>query len=220
MIALLKTLIRKYILTGFLVLIPVFLTGWVLITLFRITDKALALIPRAYRPETLIGFNIPGLGMLISFLLVFVLGAFVANVIGRKFLATGEKLLEKIPIVRWFYFSSKQILEAVFAKEGDSFRRVVLIEYPRKGLYSVGFVTGESKGEVDRKVPGPSLTVFIPTTPNPTSGFLYIVPETETIPLSWSVEDAFRMVVSAGVILPTEANQCPGPVRSAEEPLQ
>ena len=200
----LRVIIRRYVLTGILVLIPLFLTVWVLLTLVRFTDKALALIPVAYRPEAIIGFPIPGLGLILSFLIVFVIGALVANVIGRRLLMLGEKVLEKIPLLRWFYFSSKQMLEAIFLKGQDSFRRVVLIQYPRKGLYSIGFVTGESRGELKDKVPGRSYTVFIPTTPNPTSGFLYIVPEEETVPLSWSVDEAFRMIISAGVLLPEE----------------
>jgi uncharacterized membrane protein len=198
----LRVLIRKYMLTGMLFLIPLFLTGWVLITLVHFTDMALALIPIPYRPERLIGFAIPGLGLILSLLIVFVIGALVANVIGRQFLGLGEKVLEKIPLLRWFYFSSKHMLEAIFLKDSDSFRRVVLIQYPRKGLYSIGFVTGTSKGELKEKIPGRSYTVFIPTTPNPTSGFLYVVPEEETIPITWSVDEAFRMIISAGVLLP------------------
>jgi len=192
-------------LTGILALLPVLLTGWALMTLMKFTDKALGLIPPAYRPEELIGFPIPGLGLVLSIMVVFVIGAFVANVIGRKLLNLGENILEKIPLLRWFYFSTKQVLEAIFVKGEDSFRRVVLVQYPRKGLYSIGFVTGESAGDLAEKVPGRSFTVFIPTTPNPTSGFLYVIPEEETVPLDWGVDEAFRMIISAGVILPKEA---------------
>ncbi|UCF30004.1 MAG: DUF502 domain-containing protein [bacterium] len=201
---LLRTIIRKYVLTGILVLIPLFLTGWVLRTLVRFTDRALALIPLSYRPEAFIGFPIPGLGLILSLLIVFVIGALVANVIGRGVLVLGERILEKIPLLRWFYFSSKQMLEAIFVQGHDSFRRVVLVQYPRMGLYSIGFVTGESRGDLKEKIPGRSFTVFIPTTPNPTSGFLYIIPEEETVALDWSVDEAFRMVISAGVLLPHE----------------
>ena len=199
-----RTIVRRYMLTGVLVLIPLLLTVWALLTVFRWTDKVLALIPAQYRPEALLGFPIPGLGLIMSFLLILIIGAFVANVIGRKLLALGEKLVEKIPLLRWFYFSSKQMLEAIIMKEEDRFRRVVLVQYPRKGMYSIAFITGESTGELRKKVPGRSYTIFIPTTPNPTSGFLYIVPESEIIPLTWRVDEAFRMIVSAGVILPSE----------------
>lgn len=191
--------------TGIIALLPVLLTGWALMTLVRFTDKALGLIPPAYRPEELVGFPIPGLGLVLSIMVVFVIGAFVANVIGRKFLSLGENILEKIPLLRWFYFSTKQVLEAIFVKGEDSFRRVVLVQYPRKGLYSIGFVTGESEGDLAEKVPGRSFTVFIPTTPNPTSGFLFVIPEAETVPLEWGVDEAFRMIISAGVLLPEEA---------------
>jgi uncharacterized membrane protein len=203
-----KAAIRKYILTGLLVLIPIFLTGWVLLTLFNLTDRVLNLIPRVYRPEELLGFPIPGLGLILTVAIIFVIGGLVANVIGRKLVATGERILEKIPFLRWFYFSSKQIIEAVFISSQDSFRRAVLLEYPRKGIYSIAFITGESSGQLGENVPR-SFTVFVPTTPNPTSGYLIVVPEAETIPLNWSVDEAFRVIISAGVIMPGEEGKIP-----------
>ena len=204
MLKIIKTVVRRYILTGLLVLIPLFLTVWVVLNLLRWTDRALAFIPLAYRPEALIGFPIPGLGLIITFAILFVIGAFVANFMGRELLALGERILEKIPFLRWFYFSSKQLLESIFLTDGENYSRVILVEYPRKGLYSIGFVTGETEGELTEKVPGRSFTVFIPTTPNPTSGYLFIIPEVETMPLSWTVEEAFKMIISAGVLLPEE----------------
>jgi uncharacterized membrane protein len=203
-----KSVIKKYILTGLLVLIPLFLTGWILLTLFHWTDRVLGLIPRVYRPEELLGFPIPGLGLILTVAIIFVIGGLVANVVGRKLVAMGERILEKIPFLRWFYFSSKQIIEAVFMSTQDSFRRAVLLEYPRKGLYSIGFITGESIGQLEESVPR-SFTVFVPTTPNPTSGYLIVVPQAETIPLDWSVDEAFRVIVSAGVIMPGEEGKVP-----------
>jgi uncharacterized membrane protein len=203
-----RAAVRKYILTGLLVLIPMLLTLWVLLTLFNWTDRVLNLIPRAYRPEELIGFPIPGLGLILTVAIIFVIGGLVANVIGRKMVATGERILEKIPFLRWFYFSTKQIIEAVFISGQDSFRRAVLLEYPRRGVYSIGFVTGESTGQLGDKVPD-SLTVFVPTTPNPTSGYLIIVPQSDAVPLSWSVEEAFRVIISAGVVMPGDEEKIP-----------
>ena len=203
-----RAAIRKYILTGLLVLIPLFLTGWVLLTLFNWTDRVLHLIPRAYRPDELLGFPIPGLGLILTVAIVFVIGGLVANVIGRKLVATGERILEKIPFLRWFYFSSKQIIEAVFINSQDAFSRAVLLEYPRKGIYSIAFITGESSGQLEECVPR-SVTVFVPTTPNPTSGYLIVVPEAETIPLNWTVDQAFRVIISAGVIMPGEEEKIP-----------
>jgi uncharacterized membrane protein len=203
-----RAAVKKYILTGLLVLIPMFLTLWVLLTLFNWTDRVLNLIPRAYRPEVLIGFPIPGLGLILTVAIIFVIGGLVANVIGRKMVATGEKILEKIPFLRWFYFSTKQIIEAVFISGQDSFRRAVLLEYPRRGIYSIGFITGESTGQLGDKIPD-SLTVFVPTTPNPTSGFLIVVPESDTVPLTWSVEEAFRVIISAGVVMPGDEEKIP-----------
>jgi uncharacterized membrane protein len=203
-----KTTVRKYILTGLLVIIPVFLTVWVLLTFMKWTDRALRLIPPAYRPETLLGFNIPGLGLILSLTIIIVIGALVANVAGRKLVSIGERILEKIPLLRWFYFSSKQVLEAIFISGQDSFRRAVLLEYPRKGIYSIGFITGESVGQLGKRVPD-SYTVFVPTTPNPTSGYLIVVPETETVPLDWTVDEAFRVIISAGVIMPGDEEKVP-----------
>ena len=199
-----RATVKKYIVTGLLVLIPLFLTGWVLLTLMRWTDRALRLIPLAYRPENLLGFSIPGLGLILTIAIVFLIGALVANVAGRKFLSVGERILEKIPLLRWFYFSSKQILEAIFVSGQDSFRRAILVEYPRKGIYSIGFVTGDAGGDFKKHVPTSSFTVFVPTTPNPTSGYLIVVPKEDAIPLEWSVDEAFRVIISAGVIMPGE----------------
>ena len=196
--------IRKYLLTGLLALIPIYLTVWAFLAMVRWTDRILGLIPKAYRPETLFGFPIPGLGLILSLIAVYIIGAFVANVMGRSLLNVGERILEKIPLLRWFYFSSKQLLEAIFVQGQDSFRRAILVEYPRKGIYSIGFVTGEARSELDRQVPGRAYTVFVPTTPNPTSGYLIIVPESEAIPLGFSVDDAFRIIISAGVLMPGE----------------
>jgi uncharacterized membrane protein len=199
-----RTIVKKYLLTGVLVLIPLFLTGWVFLALVRWTDQILGLIPPSFRPEELIGFPIPGLGLILTLVIIFVIGAFVANVIGRSFLSLGERILERIPLLRWFYFSTKQLLEAIFLQGQDSFRRAILVEYPRKGIYSIGFVTGEARGQLNDQVPGPAFTVFVPTTPNPTSGYLIVVPESEAIPLNWSVDEAFRIIISAGVLMPDE----------------
>ncbi len=207
----LRTIFRKYMLTGVLVLVPLSLTGWVVLALFNWTDRALHLIPPVYRPEALFGFPIPGLGLILTVAIIFVIGGLVTNVIGRKLISTGEKILEKIPLLRWFYFSTKQIIEAVFVQGQDSFRRAILLEYPRKGIYSIAFVTGEARGELNDAIHGRALTVFVPTTPNPTSGYLIVVPEQEVIPLSWSVDEAFRIIISAGTVMPGELNNLSGP---------
>ena len=206
-----KLTVRRYMLTGVMVLVPVFLTVWALVALLAWSDNVLRLIPPSYRPEALLGFPLPGLGLLMTLFIVFLIGGFVANVMGRQLLGFGERLLERIPLVRWFYFSSKRILEALFFKGRDSFRRVVLIEYPRKGLYSIGFVSGEARGKIDAAIHGRCFTVFVPTTPNPTSGYLIVVPESEIIPLNWTVDEAFNFVISAGVLLPGESGE-PEPI--------
>jgi len=205
-----RRFIRKYFLAGLLALIPLFLTWWVLLSLMRFSDHILQLIPRPYRPEELFGHRIPGLGLILSLIMVFVIGALAANVIGRSLMNYGERVLKNIPLLRWFYFSTKQLLETIFLKGQDSFRRSILLEYPRKGIYSLGFVTGEAKGPMDSNVPGRAFTVFVPTTPNPTSGYLVIVPEGEVIPIPWTVDEAFRFIISAGVLTPGEEESCQG----------
>ena len=199
-----RKIVRKYLLAGLLALIPLFLTVWVFLSLVTLTDRILGFIPRAYRPEQLIGFPIPGIGLILSLVIIFLIGALVANVIGRSLLNTGERILKNIPLLRWFYFSTKQLLEAIFVQGQDSFRRAILVEYPRKGIYSIGFVTGEARGQLNDNIPETAYTVFVPTTPNPTSGYLIVVPEAEAIPLNWTVDEAFRIIISAGVLMPGE----------------
>lgn len=189
---------RKYFLTGLFVLLPLVVTLYLLYTGFMIIDGLLGRFVLR-----LFGHDITGAGTILSIILIFLTGLFATNVLGRRIINLGERVFLTIPIVRNIYLGVKQLTDAFSnSAHPDAFKRVVLLEYPRTGVYSVAFVTTSGKGEVQNKTPEPCITVFIPTTPNPTSGFFLIVPEEECIALSMTVEEAFKLIISAGVISP------------------
>ncbi|HBH11860.1 MAG TPA: DUF502 domain-containing protein [Clostridiales bacterium] len=189
--------IRQIFLRGILTLIPIIATIYVLYSLFKFLDKFLG----AYI-SLLIGRSIPGVGIIAIFILIFIMGSVVTNVIGERLFIFAERMIRRIPIVPRVYFGLKQIVEAFSLQGKNVFNRVVLIEYPRKGLYVVGFLTGECKGEVQVKTDAKLMNVFVPTTPNPTSGMLILVPEKEIVYLDMTVEEGLKLIVSAGVVVP------------------
>lgn len=189
--------IRQVFLRGLLTLLPIIATIYLLYSLFRFLDKFLG----AYI-SMLIGRTIPGIGIVAGFIIIFIMGSVVSNVIGQRLVHFAEKMIRKIPIVPRVYFGLKQIVEAFSLQGKHVFNRVVLIEYPRKGTYVVGFLTGECKGEVQDKTAAKLMNVFVPTTPNPTSGMLILVPEQEIIYLDMTVEEGLKLIVSAGVVVP------------------
>lgn len=191
-------LIRRWLIAGLLVWLPLGATLLVIRFVVSILDTSLLLIPAAYRP------NIPGLGVLLSVLLVLGTGAIFGNYLGGKLLAWGEAMLSRIPLVRSVYGGFKKLTETLFSDSSKSFRQPLLIEYPRKGVWSIAFVTGSPLGEIQDKTAEHVLTCFVPTTPNPTSGFIVMVPEKDTVPLVMSVEEAMRMIISLGVVTPDE----------------
>ncbi|MFI4963520.1 MAG: DUF502 domain-containing protein [Legionellales bacterium] len=168
-------------------------------------DQTLALIPTAYQPEQLIGHHIPGLGVLLSLILLVVTGLIATNFFGQRIVRWGESLLSRIPLVRSIYNAVKQVIGAVLATNSGAFRKVLLIEYPRKGLWSLAFQTGTGNSEVNEKAKAEMISVFIPTTPNPTSGFLMMVPKEDVIELDMSVDAALKFTISLGVMQPGNA---------------
>ena len=194
---------RKYLIAGLLVWIPLGITFLVVRAVVGFLDKILLWLPAAYQPETLLGFHIPGLGVLLAVVLVLAPGMIGANLLGRRIVAAWEALLSRIPLVRSLYAGIKQIMEAVLDTDAKSFRKVLLIEYPRKGVWSLAFMTSDRLGEVQAKTEVGVISVFIPTTPNPTSGFVLMVPESDVIHLDMSVEEGLKMIISMGVIVPT-----------------
>lgn len=195
--------LRKYFFTGLVVTAPITVTFYIIWVVISFVDNRIKpLIPAPYSPEEYIPFSIPGLGLVIVIIGLTLIGALAAGVFGRLLLNWGERIVEKMPVVRNIYSALKQVFEAVLSTESSSFREVVLVEYPRKDIWSLGFITGTTKGEVQEDTEDNVLNVFIPTTPNPTSGFLLFVPESDVERLDMTVEDGLKMVVSAGIVTP------------------
>ncbi|WP_428100118.1 DUF502 domain-containing protein [Candidatus Rariloculus sp.] len=194
--------LRRYIVAGLLVWLPVGATILVFTLLLDLADRVLLLLPEAYRPEVLLGYRIPGLGAIVALIVLIVTGSFVANLVGRRLVNLYESFLGRIPLVRSVYSAVKNFAEVVFSDSGSSFKKVLLIEYPRYGLYSIAFQTSENPEEVQLRTGVSLVTVFLPTTPNPTSGFMLFVPRDHIIELEMSVEEALKMIISLGVVLP------------------
>ncbi|RMG59743.1 MAG: DUF502 domain-containing protein [Gammaproteobacteria bacterium] len=194
--------LRRYFIAGLLVWVPLMITILVIRVLVGMMDKSLLLLPPGWRPEALLGMKIPGLGVALTVLVVFLTGLVVANFAGRRLVRLWESLLSRIPLVRTIHSAVKQVMETVFNAGSDSFRKVLLIEYPRKGVWTIAFQTGELEGEIPQRIEREAVTVFVPTTPNPTSGFVIVVPRDELIELDMSVEDGLKLIMSLGVVTP------------------
>lgn len=163
-------------------------------------DHTLALIPKAYQPEQLIGIHIPGFGVILSLILLVTTGIFATNFFGQRLVSWGESVLSRIPLVRSIYNSVKQVINTVLSTNSVAFRKVLLIEYPRKGLWTLGFQTGTVNSEIGSKINEEMVSLFIPTTPNPTSGFLVMIPKQEVIELNMSIDEALKFIISLGVM--------------------
>lgn len=194
---------RRYIIAGLLVWVPVLITVLVIKVIVDALDFTILLLPASWRPEALLGFNVPGAGVVVAVVTVFLTGMVVANIVGRKLIELGEAIVARIPLVRSIYSAVKQVVRTILDDGGQSFRKVVLVEYPRKGLWTLGFQTGVGVGEVQQRTEKDVITVFIPTTPNPTSGFVIMVPREDAQELDMSIEEGLRFVMSLGVVTPT-----------------
>ena len=197
--------IRTYFFAGILVTAPLFITGYVAWLFINFVDDSITpLIPPAYNPETYLPFALPGLGLVVLFISMTMVGMFMAGVMGRLFTRLSESLLNRMPVIRSVYNAVKQILETVLAQQSKAFREAVLVEYPRRGIWAIAFITGTTEGEVQSITEDDCVNIFLPTTPNPTSGFLLFVPKEDLIPLSMSVEEAIKMVISGGIVTPPD----------------
>ncbi len=196
------SVVRRYLIAGLLVWLPILVTLWVIKFIVELLDKSLSLLPHAYQPSNLFGVNIPGIGVVFSILIVFFTGMLVTNFIGHRLVALWDSIVSRIPLVRSVHAGVKQVLNTIFSSSGDAFRQVMLVEYPRKGLWSIAFLTGSGFKQAEHITQQELLTVFVPTTPNPTSGFLIMVPRSDAIPLDVSIDDALKMVISLGVVRP------------------
>lgn len=195
--------LRRYLVAGLLVWIPLGVTIFILKVLIGLMDKSLLLIPQQYRPEEWLGFSVPGLGLILTLLVLLVTGLLAANIVGRSMVGLWESLLDRIPVVRSVYSAAKNFTEIVFSDSGQSFKKVLLIEYPRKGIYSLAFQTATNLGEVQGRTGEQMVCTFVPTTPNPTSGYIIIVPKKDIIELDMEIDEALKMIISLGVIIPT-----------------
>ncbi len=196
---------RGYFLAGVLVTAPLGITGYLAWIIVGFIDHSVTpLVPDKYNPETYLPFTIPGLGVLILIFVLTLIGALTAGLLGRWLVHTGERVLNRMPIIRSFYSAIKQIFETVLAQQSNAFREAVLVEYPRRGIWAIAFITGTTKGEVQNLTEQETVNIFLPTTPNPTSGFLLFVPKEEVVSLDMSVEEAIKMVISGGIVTPSD----------------
>ena len=198
--------LRRYIVAGLLVWLPLAVTyqllKFVVGQMDRWLDSFLAWLPVTYHPDQLLGVEVPGLGVIFTFLLLVITGMLAANFVGRAFVNGWESLLDRIPVVRAVYSAVKKFAEMVFSDKSESFKNVLLIQYPREGLYSLAFQTSSELGEVQGRTGEDVICTFVPTTPNPTSGFIIIVPRKDVIVLDMDVDEALKMIISLGVVIP------------------
>jgi len=189
---------KKYLITGLLVWIPLAITLWVLHLIVTSMDQTLTLLPPGFQPK----YNIPGLGVLLTILVVVLTGVLASNIIGQRLLRVWERMLGRIPVVKSIYSGVKQVSDTLFTPGGQAFRKTLLVQYPRLGSWTIGFQTGVPGGDVSNHLKGDYISVYVPTTPNPTSGFFLMMPRQDVIELDMSVDEALKYVVSMGVVPP------------------
>ncbi len=209
---------RKYFITGLLVLVPLVITLWVLNLIIGTLDQSLLLLPPQWRPELLLGFNLPGVGTILTLVIIFITGLVTRNFIGNRLLLLWELLLQRIPVVNSIYSSVKQVSDTLFSSSGNAFRKALLVQYPREGVWTIAFQTGVPGGDVKNHLSGDYVSVYVPTTPNPTSGFFLMLKKEDTIELNMSVDEALKYIVSMGVVAPPPAPPAPSskPLASAQ----
>lgn len=193
---------KKYFITGLLVLVPLVVTLWLLSTLIEILDQSLFLLPEDWRPQKLFGFSIAGLGALLTLAVIFITGVIATNFFGQQLILLWEELLSRLPVVKSIYSSVKQVSDTIFSDSGNAFRKALLIEYPRKGSWTVAFLTGQPEGDVKNHLLGEYVSVYVPTTPNPTSGFFLMIPKEDVVELDMTVDQALKYIISMGTVAP------------------
>ena len=198
---------KKYFITGLLIWIPLVITLMVLAWIVSTLDQLLLLIPAHFRPDNLLGFHVPGFGVLMSLLIILITGLFTANVLGQPLVRYWEALLSRIPVVKSIYNSVKQVSDTLFSSNGQAFRKALLIQYPREGTWTIAFLTGRPGGDPARHLTGDYVSVYVPTTPNPTSGFFLMLPKADVVELDMSVDEALKYIISMGVVAPNGATR-------------
>ena len=194
--------LRKWLLAGLLVVVPVAITVWVLQWIIGMLDQTLLILPYNWHPDRLLGFHIPGFGVLLTLAILLVIGATASNFLGRRLMKLGDSVVSRIPVVRSIYSSVKQVSDTLFSESGNAFRTAVLVQWPRPDVWTIGFVTGQPGGDVINHLSGEYLSVYVPTTPNPTGGYFVMLRKSDCIELKMSVDDALKYVVSMGVVFP------------------
>ncbi len=195
---------KKYFITGLLVLVPLFITVWVISSLIGMMDQSLLLLPENWRPKAQLGLEIPGFGALLTMLIIFVTGLIATNFFGKRLILLWEAILARVPVVKSIYASVKQVSDTLFSDSGNAFRQAVLVQFPRQGAWTIAFVTGKPGGDVANHLPGDYVSIYVPTTPNPTGGYFLMMPRTEVIELDMSVDEALKYIISMGVVAPPD----------------
>lgn len=193
---------RKYLITGLLIWIPLVITLWVLKLIVDTLDQSLLLLPPQWRTESFLGFHVPGLGVILTLVIVFVTGVLATNFLGARLVHLWHEILHRIPVVNSIYSSVKQISDTLFSSSGQAFRKALLVQWPREGMWTIAFLTGVPGGDVVKHLPGDYVSVYVPTTPNPTGGYFVMVPRKDVIELAMSVDSALKYIISMGVVSP------------------
>ncbi|WP_342132195.1 DUF502 domain-containing protein [Hydrogenophaga sp. OTU3427] len=194
--------LRKWLFAGLLVLVPLIITLWVLDWVVSTLDQTLRVLPASWQPDQWLGMHIPGLGVLFALAVLLSIGALASNIIGNKLVHWWHAMLHRIPVVRSIYSGVKQVSDTLFSEKGNAFRKAILVQWPREGMWTIAFLTGSPAGEVAKELPDDCLSVYVPTTPNPTGGYFVMVPRSQCVELAMSVDEALTYVISMGVIVP------------------
>lgn len=202
---------KRYFITGLLIWIPLSITVMVLAWIVGTLDQIIDWLPNGVQPRNALGFNIPGTGVVVALLIVLITGVVAANVIGQKLLRFWEGLLSRIPVVKSLYNGVKQVSDTLFSSSGQAFRKALLVQYPREGSWTIAFLTGKPGGDPANHLKGEYVSVYVPTTPNPTSGFFLMMPRQDVVELDMSVDEALKYIISMGVVAPPTRSAGPRP---------
>jgi uncharacterized membrane protein len=212
--------LKRYFITGLLIWVPLAITLWVLNLLVSTMDQTLLLLPQQFRTEKWLGIHIPGLGVLLTLLIVFLTGLLAANIIGQRLVVYWERVLARIPVVNSIYNGVKQVSDTLFSPTGQAFRKALLVQWPREGMWTIAFMTGVPGGDVINHLPGDYVSVYVPTTPNPTGGYFVMVARKDIIELDMSVDAALKYIISMGVVAPNERKVDVFPVGGSDDGRQ
>ncbi len=207
-----RTLIKRYLITGLLIWVPLVITFWVLDLLVSTMDQTLLLLPTEFRTENWLGFHVPGMGVVMTLVIVFVTGVFATNLLGARLVHLWHEILNRIPVVNWIYSSVKQISDTLFSSSGQAFRQALLVQWPGPGMWTIAFLTGTPGGDVANHLKGDYVSIYVPTTPNPTGGYFVMVPREAVIELDMTVDEALKYIISMGVVVPNGNSRKSDPV--------